>query len=164
MEAAPGPRFTRRDAWVVVAIALVLIPILIVVVRANSEASRRIRCADNLKQIGLATLLYSNENRGEYPRVRYELAKVVTPVWGTGTTSPDPLRRPRTARRDGCDVPVAADAGHHSQSLRLPEHQGRARCVRRRHAHREEPFKLHELSRTTGFMDRQAPNSRWRRT
>jgi len=92
--AAPGPRFTKRDAWVVFAITLVLIPILIVVVRANGEESRRIRCADNLKQIGLAMLLYSNENRGHFPRVRYELAKVVTPVWGTGATSSDPFAGP----------------------------------------------------------------------
>jgi prepilin-type processing-associated H-X9-DG protein len=92
--AAPGPRFTKRDAWVVFIIALVLLPILIVAVRANSEASRRIQCADNLKRIGLATLLYSNENRGRYPRVRYELAKVVTPVWGTGATSSDPFADP----------------------------------------------------------------------
>jgi prepilin-type processing-associated H-X9-DG protein len=93
--AAPGLRFTKRDAWVVFVIALVLIPILTVLLRANSEQSRRIRCADNLKQIGLAMLLYSNENRGQYPRVRYELAKVVTPVWGTGATSSDPFGGPK---------------------------------------------------------------------
>src|SRR5215208_2865256 len=32
------------------------------------ETANRVRCASNLRQIGQAILLYSNENKGAYPR------------------------------------------------------------------------------------------------
>lgn len=48
----------------------------------TEEAARRARCAQNLGQIGLAMLLYSQENRGQYPRTLADHEKP-TPVWGT---------------------------------------------------------------------------------
>jgi len=60
----------------------------------SSGSSNRIKCASNLKQIGLAILLYSNENRGQYPRAFYLPGPDVKPVWGTGTTSPNPFTGP----------------------------------------------------------------------
>ncbi|MDQ3440324.1 MAG: DUF1559 domain-containing protein, partial [Planctomycetota bacterium] len=51
------------------------------------EAANRIRCASNLKQLGMAILLYSNENRGAYPRTTASTPKKAAdmppPVWGT---------------------------------------------------------------------------------
>jgi prepilin-type processing-associated H-X9-DG protein len=91
---ATGPRFSQRDVLVVAVIVLVITPVLIAVIRAYRDDARRAHCADNLKQIGFALLLYSNENRGFPPRVRYEVAEVVTPVWGTGATSSDPFTGP----------------------------------------------------------------------
>ncbi|MDQ3441563.1 MAG: hypothetical protein M3478_14565 [Planctomycetota bacterium] len=94
MESGPGRRWMFRDVLIVAAVALLLAPALIVLVRSRREASARVACADNLKGLGLALLLYSNENRGSVPRVRYTLAKVVTPVWGTGAMSSDPFTGP----------------------------------------------------------------------
>jgi prepilin-type processing-associated H-X9-DG protein len=87
-------RWKFRDVLIVGALALLLAPGLIVLVRSRREASARVTCAANLKALGLALLLYSNENRGSVPRVRYAVAKVVTPVWGTGATSSDPFTGP----------------------------------------------------------------------
>jgi prepilin-type processing-associated H-X9-DG protein len=94
MGTATGPRFRLRDVLVVAVIVLVITPVLIVLIRSYRDDARRVHCADNLKQIGLALLLYSNENRGSYPRTWYVPGKVVAPVWGTGATSSDPFIGP----------------------------------------------------------------------
>ncbi len=48
------------------------------------------RCASNLRQIGQAILLYSNDNRGHYPRTRMSSGPDRTPVWGTGAAATQP--------------------------------------------------------------------------
>jgi hypothetical protein len=47
-----------------------------------AETQRRIQCAANMRQIGQAILLYSNENKGVYPRTIYD-RKNPKPTWGT---------------------------------------------------------------------------------
>jgi hypothetical protein len=49
-----------------VALAL-LVSILLPRMGRARETAKRVKCASNLKQIGLAALLYSNENRGQLP-------------------------------------------------------------------------------------------------
>jgi prepilin-type processing-associated H-X9-DG protein len=89
---------TYVDVLVGLAILLLLVPIGMVIMTSrngrSSGSSNRIKCASNLKQIGLAILLYSNENRGQYPRAFYLPGPDVKPVWGTGTTSPNPFTGP----------------------------------------------------------------------
>ena len=46
------------------------------------ETANRVKCASNLRQIGQAMLLYSNENRGSYPRLIWDKDKPA-PTWGT---------------------------------------------------------------------------------
>jgi len=46
-------------------------------------------CASNLQQIGQAMLLYSNDNRGSYPRTSY--LPDAMPVFGTGVTASNPF-------------------------------------------------------------------------
>src|SRR5439155_1248438 len=46
------------------------------------ETANRVRCASNLRAIGQAMLLYSNENRGAFPRTTADPDKP-TPTWGT---------------------------------------------------------------------------------
>lgn len=56
-----------------------------VAIAANAgarETANRVACAQNLKLLGQAILLYSNENRNAYPRTTHD-PKVAAPTWGT---------------------------------------------------------------------------------
>ena len=56
--------FTLVELLVVIGIIAVLVSILFPAFGIVREASRTIKCASNLKQIGLALLAYSNDNHG----------------------------------------------------------------------------------------------------
>jgi prepilin-type processing-associated H-X9-DG protein len=59
--------------------------------------SSRIRCSSNLRQIGQAILLYSNDNRGAYPRTIASAVKEgqePVPTWGTGAPATQPFLDP----------------------------------------------------------------------
>src|SRR3989440_10916073 len=57
-----------------------------------NETANRVKCASNLRQIGQAILLYSNDNRGAYPRtVAAPAASVQTATYGNGSACPDPF-------------------------------------------------------------------------
>ena len=49
----------------------------------SRETANRVKCASNLRQIGQALLLYSNDYNGAYPRVAYVGGADPKPVWGT---------------------------------------------------------------------------------
>ncbi|HWP40530.1 MAG TPA: hypothetical protein VNL70_06350 [Tepidisphaeraceae bacterium] len=93
-------RIDRSSAGISLAdllVVVVLIPLVLVMFlgcwrRHHGEGSGRVKCASNLRQIGQAILLYSNENRGAYPMTVYVGGPVVTPTWGTGAAAIDPFK------------------------------------------------------------------------
>src|SRR5215207_4146687 len=92
--------FTLVELLVVLFVCVFLLAMVVACNRNAHHTSGRVTCASNLRQIGQAILLYSNENKGAYPRTRSAGGMVVTPTWGTGVTASNPFAEDGPAPND----------------------------------------------------------------
>src|SRR5664279_968964 len=63
--------FTLIELLVVIAIIAILAAMLLPVLSRAKEAGRRIACLNNIRQLGLASQMYVNDNQGAYPPRSY---------------------------------------------------------------------------------------------
>src|SRR5206468_2165648 len=63
--------FTLIELLVIIVVAVFLLAIVVFAADEATEKDNRVICSSNLREIGQALLLYSNENKGAFPRVRY---------------------------------------------------------------------------------------------
>ena len=85
--------FTLTELIVSLCVVLVLSEFTLLAAARLDGRRERIKCASNLRQIGQALLLYSNDNRGPYPRTKYDMDKADHPTFFTGIDNKDPFAK-----------------------------------------------------------------------
>ena len=87
--------FTLVELLVVIGIIALLISILLPSLNKARETANRVKCGSNLSQIYRAILLYTDSNKGKYPRTIFAPGANPIPVWGSGSatasTNTDPF-------------------------------------------------------------------------
>jgi prepilin-type N-terminal cleavage/methylation domain-containing protein/prepilin-type processing-associated H-X9-DG protein len=85
MKAAPKTNrrmaFTLIELLVVVAIIAILASMLLPSLASAKEAGRRVGCLNNMRQLGIAVTIYTDENEGRLPPRTIPIAPTFYPRW-----------------------------------------------------------------------------------
>lgn len=73
------PGFTLVELLVVIAIIGVLVALLLPAIQSARAASRRVQCANNMRQIGLAIHQYCDTHKGLFPMMQHNIAQSDVP-------------------------------------------------------------------------------------
>jgi prepilin-type processing-associated H-X9-DG protein len=85
---------TLIELLVIFLILAIVAAIVIPIISTTDDRSSRAMCMSRLRAIGQSILLYSNDNRGAWPRTRTSPGPVRVPTWGTGAAATQPFTDP----------------------------------------------------------------------